>query len=73
MGTHGAVVSRSLEGNLGLVERSVFGMSDPVVIVGAVDAFCRTHLGASIDRYTFYRSSIASVHGSYWPTDVEWW
>jgi hypothetical protein len=63
MGTHGAVVRRTLEGNLGLVERSVFGMSDPVVIVGAVDAFCRTHLGAPIDRYTFYRSSIASVHG----------
>jgi hypothetical protein len=63
MGTHGAVVRRSLEGIEGFVERSVFGTSDPVVIVEAVDAFCRAHLGAALDHYTFYRSSIASVHG----------
>lgn len=57
------MIRRSIAGIEGLVERSVFGTADPGAIVEAMDAFCIRHLGAAIDRYIFYRSSIASVHG----------
>jgi hypothetical protein len=45
------------------LERLAFGSSDPDVIGLAVDAWCRTHLGAGIVRYHFFDSSSGSVHG----------
>jgi hypothetical protein len=50
-------------GGHGFVERAIFGTSDPEAIVAAVDAFCRTHLGAGVARYDFYAASVGSVHG----------
>src|SRR6266404_3317009 len=45
------------------VEREVFGTERPDEIAGAVDAWCRVHLGASVERYEFFESSSGSVHG----------
>lgn len=45
------------------LEREVFGTSQPSAIQSAVDASCRRHLGAGIERYEFFSSSIGSVHG----------
>ena len=45
------------------VEHDVFGTERPEEIAGAVDAWCRVHLGAPIERYEFFESSSGSVHG----------
>jgi hypothetical protein len=43
------------------VELAVFGTDDAPAIAAALDAFCRQHLGASVARGLFHRSSIGSV------------
>ena len=45
------------------VEREVFGSALPEELAAAVDAWCRAHLGAPIERYEFFESSSGSVHG----------
>jgi Phosphotransferase enzyme family len=45
------------------LERVVFGTDDPDGVAEAVDAWCRAHLGAGVDRYQFFDSSSGSVHG----------
>jgi hypothetical protein len=45
------------------VERDVFGTVDPERIAGAIDAFTRAHLGASVAGYLFQTTSVSSVHG----------
>jgi Ser/Thr protein kinase RdoA (MazF antagonist) len=46
-----------------VVDPAIFGTADPDAIAAAVDAFCVRVLGASVRRYRFFISSIASVHG----------
>ena len=46
-----------------LLERQLFGTTDPDGIAAAVDAWCRAQLGAGIARYLFFDSSSGSVHG----------
>jgi hypothetical protein len=45
------------------LERELFGTADPDGIAAAVDDWCRRHLGAGVDAYEFFFSSIGSVHG----------
>ena len=66
MESPGAVIAARLRewGTSSLpVEREVFGTERPEEIAGAVDAWCRVHLGAPIERYEFFESSSGSVHG----------
>jgi hypothetical protein len=63
MDARGSVIREWIDDIEGHVELSIFGTTDAGAIADAVDAFCLRHLGVEIDRYTFYRSSIGSVHG----------
>jgi Phosphotransferase enzyme family len=66
MESRGAVIAARLRewGALDLpVEREVFGTAVPEEIADAVDAWCRAHLGAPVERYEFFESSSGSVHG----------
>jgi Phosphotransferase enzyme family len=36
------------------VEREVFGCAQPEELADAVDAWCRAHLGAPIERYEVF-------------------
>lgn len=45
------------------LEREVFATVQPEAIAQAVDSFCRAHLGAGVDEYEFFATSIGSVHG----------
>jgi hypothetical protein len=46
-----------------LLERDVFGTTDPGRIARLVDGFCREHLGAGVVGYEFFATSVGSVHG----------
>lgn len=46
-----------------LVEPEVFGTTDPGAIATAIDAWCRTELGAAVAGAVFYRVSIGCVAG----------
>ena len=62
----GSIIAAQLErwGGAELVlERQLFGTTDPDGVAAAVDAWCRDHLGAGVARYRFFYSSIGSVHG----------
>src|SRR6266550_1927514 len=63
MSTLGSEIERRIRRGDANVERSIFGTSDADAVAKAVDAFCQHHLGRPIATYTFYRSSISSVHG----------
>jgi hypothetical protein len=66
MESRGAVIAARLRewGALDLpVEREVFGTAVPEEIADAVDAWCRAHLGAPVERYEFFESSSGSVNG----------
>lgn len=56
-------MSEPLLRSAGAVERDVFGTTDPDLIHATVDAFCRRHLGTSVDRYELFANSVGSVHG----------
>jgi len=45
------------------VELAIFESDDAAVIAGAIDAFCRRHLGAGVAGGLFHQSSIGSVTG----------
>jgi len=45
------------------LEREVFSTVQPEAIAEAVGDFCRLHLGASVNRYEFFATSVGSVHG----------
>jgi hypothetical protein len=47
----------------GHLERVLFGTVDPQLIADAVNEFCCEHLGASVERYEFFATSVGSVHG----------
>ena len=61
----GAVIARVLSGweTPPHVERLIFGSADPEPIATAVERFCRAHLGAGVDRYEFFSTSVGSTHG----------
>jgi hypothetical protein len=46
-----------------LLEQEIFGTDDPGRIAASVDQFCVRSLGASIERYQFFSTSVHSVHG----------
>ena len=60
-----AVIARVISGwrTPPYVERAIFASADPKRIVAAVERFCRDHLGAGVDRYEFFSTSIGSTHG----------
>lgn len=66
MGSLGVVIARRVEEWEALdllVEREVFGTTQPEELAAVVDAWCRVHLCAPIARYEFFESSSGSVHG----------
>ena len=46
-----------------LLERDVFGTTDPQRIAAFVDRFCRWRLGSAVSGYEFFATSVGSVHG----------
>jgi hypothetical protein len=45
------------------LEQEVFGTDDPERIAASVDQFCSRSLGAAIEHYQFFATSVHSVHG----------
>jgi hypothetical protein len=45
------------------LDRDIFGTDDPGEIAAMVDRFCVRSLGAAIERYEFFATSVHSVHG----------
>lgn len=59
-----AAIKRELDDwEVAFVELDVFGTDDAATIAAMVDRFAREHLGARIDGYLFYASSVGSTHG----------
>jgi hypothetical protein len=54
---------RQWDNSPAFVELAVFETEDAFAIAGAIDAFCRRHLGARVAHGLFYQSSIGSVTG----------
>jgi hypothetical protein len=63
--TLGSAIATVLAGWDGepLLERDVFGTTDPERIAALVDRFCGRRLGARVAGYEFFATSAGSVHG----------
>lgn len=62
----GSLIAATFEREAGppfRVERDVFATTDSRRIAAIVNGFCQLRLGAGVERYEFFGSSVGSVHG----------